>query len=135
MALTGGLLMRHGFIILLSLILLVPPARAGQVINTPILVSADNFRDLAGIGAAYGGGTADPAGERRAPDRDVRLRPVLQRGPALVPGRLHPPHRRTNSRRNPIDPATKTLSELDEQCRGCRNGVAVRQSGAAPSCF
>jgi protein tyrosine/serine phosphatase len=54
--------MRYGFITFLSLILLVPSAWAGQVINTPILVSADNFRDLAGIGAVYGGGTADPAG-------------------------------------------------------------------------
>lgn len=54
--------MWRGFIALLSVILLAPSAWAGQVINTPILGSVDNFRDLAGIGAAYGGGTADPAG-------------------------------------------------------------------------
>ena len=61
-AFTGELPMWRGFIALLSVILLASSAWAGQVIDTPILGSVDNFRDLAGIGAAYGGGTLDPAG-------------------------------------------------------------------------
>ena len=34
---------------------LAGPACAGGVINTPVLGSADNFRDVAGVGAGFGG--------------------------------------------------------------------------------
>lgn len=54
--------MRHLYIPVLLLCGLAAPAWAGQPINTPRLASADNFRDLAGISAAYGGGQTDPAG-------------------------------------------------------------------------
>lgn len=39
------------------------PAWAGQVIDTPVLASVNNFRDVAGVGAGFGGtGQADAAG-------------------------------------------------------------------------
>jgi len=54
--------MRHLSAAILLACCLAAPALAGQPINTPRLASADNFRDLAGISAAYGGGQTDPAG-------------------------------------------------------------------------
>lgn len=59
------------------------PAWAGQVIDTPTLNSADNFRDLAGISAAYGGtGQADRAGLRALRPGMVYRSNVLTLSPA-----------------------------------------------------
>jgi protein-tyrosine phosphatase len=55
--------------------LAVTPALAQQAISTPILTSDENFRDLAGIAARYGGtGFADPTANNGAPACSIAQR-------------------------------------------------------------